>query len=473
MTASDIPAPCDLMIIGGRVLALEEDSGELPGAAVAIDDGVIVAVGDTAEVEARWRPARRIDATGHVVAPGFVDAHVHLGAFLFAGRGYQRADRPSAFSGGGREEVVLPMVVRFCSMPADPSLACAAVRPALAAMLRAGFTGVVDAGGPGVEGVVRAAAELGIRAAVGPSIADVWHGPDGEPHRQADPDQLLKAAQAFVDRHDRAGDGRVRALVSGVETTACSDELLAGIAELGEDRDIPIHLHTNILPAPPDAPSSRYHGVPSIERLGRAGLLTQRFTAMHAGSLTDEEVATLARAGVTVNHNPGGNAMLGFGITAGRAVPRLLAADVPVVLGSDTAPSAVQTPFELIRSALMLHREVAGDDSALTLEQALAMSADGGASLGVPGRLGRVAVGQLADLVLVDTGGAHHLAGEHPVPALALQARPGDVQTVIVAGRVVVECGQLVGVDEAELRAAAHRATSVPLTPARAARRPA
>ena len=461
MTASDSPAGCDLMITGGRVLALDEDSGELPGAAVAIDDGVIVAVGDVAEVEARWRPARRIDATGQVVAPGFVDAHVHLGAFLFAGGAYQRANGPSPFSGGGREEVVLPMVVRFCSMAVDPELARAAVRPALAAMLRAGFTGVVDAGGPGTEGVVHAAAELGIRAAIGPSIADIWHGPNGELQRQADPDRLLKDAQAFVDRYDLVGDGRIRTLVSGVETTACSDALLAGLAALGEDRDIPIHVHTNIVPSPPDEPSSRYHDVHSIERLGRAGLLTPRFTAMHAGCLTDDEVATLGEAGVTVNHNPGGNALLGFGVTAGRAVPRLLAAGVPVVLGSDTAPSAVQTPFELIRAALMLHREVARDDSALTLEQALAISADGGASLGAPGRLGRIAVGQFADLVLVDTSGAHHLASEHPVPALALQARTGDVRTVIVAGRVVVEGGELIDVDEAALRAAAREATSM------------
>ena len=460
MTASDQPTTCDLMITGGRVLALDEDAGELTGVAVAIDDGVIVAVGDQAEVEAHWRPTRRVDATGHVVAPGFVDAHVHLGAFLFAGRPYRRSDQPSPFSGGGSEAVVLPMVVRFCSMQVDPELAYAAVRPALAAMLRAGFTGVVDAGGPGVTGVVQAAAELGIRAAVGPSIADVWHGPDGEMHRQADPDELLKDAQAFVDRYDRAGDGRVRALVSGVETTACSDELLTGLAQLGDDRDVPIHLHTNIAPPPPDAPSTRYHRIPSIERLGDAGLLTRRFTAMHAGSLTDTDVATLAEAGAAVNHNPGGNAMFGFGVTVERALPRLLAAGVPVVLGSDTAPSAVQTPFELIRAALMLHREVARDEAALTLEQSLAMSADGGASLGVPRRLGRIAVGQLADLVLVDTTGTHHLANDHPVPALALRARPGDVRTVIVAGRTVVEDGQLVGVDERDLQAAARRAAS-------------
>ena len=180
---------------------------------------------------------------------------------------------------------------------------------------------------------------------------------------------------------------------------------------------------------------------------------------MHAGSLTDDDIAVFAETGVTVNYNPGGNALCGFGITAGRSVPRLLDAGVPVVLGSDTAPSfAVSTPFDMIHAALMLQRDLAGRDDALSLEQALAMATASGHSLGRPGQLGRVAEGQLADLVLVDTAGPHHLGTDHPVPALALHARTADVAMVIVDGRVVVEHGDLVGVDEAALADSARQA---------------
>ncbi len=449
---------CDLLIGGGRLLDLDAAAGVLDGASIAVLDGMIVAVGPRQDVEAVWAPARRIDATDQVIAPGFVDAHVHLGAFLGAGgQPYAAATGPGPFSGAGRPEVVLPMVARMCSMPVPDELVTAVVRPVLMSMLRSGITSVVDAGSPGVDGLVVAAHELGIRAAIGPSLADLWHDEHGVLVQQADPESLLADAARAIDHYD-TGDGCVRPVVSGVETMACSDELLTGIAALTAARNIPTHVHTHISDNSVRAHDAAF-GRTATQRLTDAGMLTPRCTAMHAGSLTDADIAAFTAAGVTVNHNPVGNAMLGFGITAGGSVPRLLAAGVPVALGSDYAPSAISTPFEMIRATLMLHRDIAALDNAITLEQALAMATgNAGATLGLPGQIGRIAPGQLADLILVDITGPHHLATDHPIPALALHARASDVTTVIVGGYVIVERGQLVGVDEPALAASARQA---------------
>lgn len=449
-------SPCDLLIVGGRILDLDATSGIVGDPAIAVSDGAIAAVGPRADIEATWSSGRRIDAGGHVVGPGFVDAHVHLGAYLSAGHSYEPATGPGPFSGAGKAELVLPMVARFSSMQVPAEIAAAVVRPVFAAMLRAGFTGVVDAGGPGAEGIAQAAAELGIRAAIGPSLADQWHDETGGLTRRADAEHLLGAAEDFVNHHDHLGDGRVRALVSAVEPMACSDELLAGIAELVRKRGLPTHVHSHISDDGVRAHEEAFGRTPT-ERLAGAGLLNDRCTIMHAGSLADDDIRAFAESGATVNHNPTGNALHGFGITRGRSVPRLLDAGVPVVLGSDYAPS-VTNPFELIRAALMLHREVAARDDALTLEQALTMATTGATSLGRPRQLGRIAVGQIADLVIVDTSGPHHLASNHPVPALTLHARADDVTTVIVAGRVLVERRQLVDTDETALVDEAHAA---------------
>ncbi len=442
MTTPPPRQPCDLLITGGRILDL--DAGVVDGAGIAVRDGVIVDVGR--DVGSLWTAARVVDAGGQVVAPGFVEGHVHLGAFLGGGRPYRPSTGPGPFSGAGRVEVVLPLVARMCLMQAPVDLVAAVVRPVIAALLAAGFTSVVDAGGPGVDGVVEAASDLGVRAAIGPSLADMWHDEHGVIVRQADTGQQLDRARAAVERHDGAADGRIRVVVSAVEPTACSDELLAGIAGIAASHDLPTHVHTHISEASVRAHDTAF-GRSATARLLDAGLLRPRCTAMHAGALSDDDVAVFARTGVTVNHNPTGNAMLGFGITAGRSLPRLLAAGVPVVLGSDYAPSTVSTPFELMRAALMLQRDLEARDDALTLEQVLSMATTTGSGMGRPDRLGRVAVGRLADLVLVDTRGPHHLGIDHPVPALALHGRAADVTTVIVGGRIVVDHGELVGID--------------------------
>jgi adenine deaminase len=62
--------PADLVIAGGTIVNVF--SGELVRADIAIADGVIAGVGE-------YREAREtIDASGHVVAPSFIDAHIHI-----------------------------------------------------------------------------------------------------------------------------------------------------------------------------------------------------------------------------------------------------------------------------------------------------------------------------------------------------------------------------------------------------------
>lgn len=197
------------------------------------------------------------------------------------------------------------------------------------------------------------------------------------------------------------------------------------------------------------------HRRPATDRLADAGPLAERATLMHAAAVTDRDVERFAAAGLTVNHNPLGNALLGFGVAHHQAIRRLTAADVPGVLGSDTAPSMLATPFELIRAALTTARDAAADDTALGIEDALRMATNCGAVLGRPGQLGVLTRGRLADLVPIDASGPWHLGDRHPVPTLALRARESDLRTVIVDGKVVVDDGKHCTLDERDVAARA------------------
>lgn len=446
-----MPEPCDLIVNGGTILDLASPGAVLTGHSIVIVGQMIVAV------DGVWRPKRRIDATGMIVSPGFVDAHVHLSAYLGAGRPYVPAAEPGLFSGACRIVEIGEMMVRLMAIPVPDEIAAAVVRPALVAMVRCGITSVVDAGSSAHAGLTAAATDVGIRAAIGPSLADTALAADGSLNLTGDTVALLAHASEFVDAHDNAGDGLVRAMVSAADSISCSDELLAGIATLAAETGTPTHVHSHISTASNRAHLDAY-GRNETRRLADAGMLSDRCTLMHVGVIDDADLDAFVHAGITVNHNPLGNAMLGFGSAPGRSLRRLLDAGVPVVMGSDYSPSMTATPFDMMHAALTVHREIAAADNALTLEEVLAISTNPSVSLGRPGGLGRIAPGQLADLVLVDLTGPHHLGTTHPVPNLALRARPADVHTVVINGRVVLDDRQLVTTDEAAILAEAAEA---------------
>jgi imidazolonepropionase len=58
--------------------AAMDDLSIIPDGATAVEDGRVVAVGPSDEIQARYTAAHVIDAQGKVVLPGFVDPHTHL-----------------------------------------------------------------------------------------------------------------------------------------------------------------------------------------------------------------------------------------------------------------------------------------------------------------------------------------------------------------------------------------------------------
>lgn len=121
-------------------------------------------------------------------------------------------------------------------MPVPAELVAAVVRPVLVAVLRCGIRSVVDARSSGLDGLVVAATDVGIRAAIGPSLADMWHDEHGVLDRRAELDALFAGARDWISAHDNAGDGRMRAVVSMVEIDF-------GTAS---DRSIPALLATSV-----------------------------------------------------------------------------------------------------------------------------------------------------------------------------------------------------------------------------------
>ena len=160
-------------------------------------------------------------------------------------------------------------------------------------------------------------------------------------------------------------------------------------------------------------------------------------------------------AGATAVHNPVSNQYLASGVLH---LEPLLSAGANVALGSDGIAVAGQDMFEAMKAGALMHRVAHLDSTATTVEQFLELAALGGAAMtGVDG--GAIEVGRVADLVVLDVDKIRHTPWNRPVASLVHSGRSSDVDTVVVAGDIIVENGRSTRVDEEEVRAEASEAT--------------
>jgi formimidoylglutamate deiminase len=200
----------------------------------------------------------------------------------------------------------------------------------------------------------------------------------------------------------------------------------------------PLHMHVAEQPAELRACEAEY-GVTPIALLAREGLLSERFTGVHAIHLTADEVAELGRARANVCACPSTERNLGDGIVR---VDELLAAGASISLGSDShAHIGMLEEAQMMEGhlrLLRLRRNVLNAPGGVwpTLLESLASS--GSRSLGLaPSSL---LAGERADFVTLDLNHPT-LLGVNDARVL-MSAPSSSVRDVVVAGRRIVSDGQ-------------------------------
>ena len=445
-----------LLITDGQVLA----AGDAPPAPadVLVDGDRIVAVGPGL---AAPPDATRLDAAGKLVVPGLINAHTHAHNNLIKGV----ADSvtlelflntgPAMYLGRTHEEQYLSALLGAVEMV---KTGCTSAYDLFMALPSPSIESV--------EAVVRAYADAGVRALVAPAVADLlfyeWVPglmdalPDDlrkevERGRPASGPDILKVVREGLLRfHDTAG-GRVRLAVAPTIPAQCTDDFLLASRRLADE--FGAGLHTHLAESKVQALSGRRRYGQSLTRhLHGVGILGPRFTAAHAVWLDADDIALMADTGSSVAHNPASNMKVASGIAP---VAEMLARGVNVALGTDgSGASDNQNMFEALRFAALLSKVRSPDYPGwLTAEQTLRMATTGGAhALGLGDRLGQVAPGYLADLVLVNLDSIYLRPLNHAARQLVFCETGGGVETVLVGGRVVVEGGRVLTVDETQLK---------------------
>lgn len=427
---------CDTLIAPRWCVPVEPRGTVLTGYAVAITDGRITDLLPLAEAREKYQPSQALERGEHLLIPGFVNAHTHAAMALFRGLA---------------DDLPLESWLTDGIWPAEKRWVSAefvrdGTELAIAEMLLGGSTCFSDQYFfPDI--VAEAAVDLHMRAHVSTPVIDyptAWASTTAE--------YLGKASDLVHDRY--VDHPLVSSSFAPHSTSTLSDDSFTELRVLADQLDIriQIHLHES---AQEIANAIATTGKRPFRRLAELGLVNSSLLAVHAVHMDDAEIAEMADKGVAVAHCPKSNLKLASGIAP---VVRFRNAGICTGIGTDGAASnnALDMLSET-RTAALLAKVQTGDAAAINAGDALAMATiDSARALGLAEEIGSIETGKWADLACVDLGTLNSQPVYDPVSQLVYTARAEQVSDVWVAGRHLVEDGQLALISTDNLLARCH-----------------
>lgn len=446
--------PIDLLIKAAHIFTMQGDGvGYLAGGAIAVEQGRIVAVGPQAELAARYQPREVLDAGANAIFPGLIDGHMHTGLAII--RGVAQDTREWIHRGIG---------------PYVPALDAAAMVAgsklnALEAV-RAGTTTLGDYGLSGMLEVCAFYEQLGVRARVTQNISEVppvkhkLKLTDPYPWERERGEQKLAENMELVERFHGAGGGRITVMIAPQAPDMLSVELMEKCRRLAEEHDLGLHMHLAQGPRETIQMQVRY-GKRSIPFMEELGYLDSRLLVAHITEATEDEVALLVERGVSLAACYGSQAIINGQMPPGRLFRQL---GGNVTLGTDQAPgNNCNNIINEMKLAALLSKCRVGDPEVMQAWEVLRMATiEGARAIGLGHEIGSLEPGKWADLIVVDLGALTMMPVitspvRNIVPNLVYAARGDEIQTVVVAGRVIYHQGSFPTVDVERIKAEAQR----------------
>jgi cytosine/adenosine deaminase-related metal-dependent hydrolase len=437
MTTIASVSAANLLIRGGFVLTMDE-AGDLPGADVHVQDGVIRQVGRNLEAPG----AEVIDADGKIVAPGLVDTHWHMWNTLLRGM--------SDGHGPGRVGYFATCVgVGRHFLPGDTY---AGTRLAAAEAVDAGITTVHDwahniRGRDWAEAGLRALGESGLRARFSFGYAT------GHPNDQLmalDDLGAIKADWPSYHAGNRIHLGMAwRGNGGSNPAMRVAPALYRAEIEAARAHGLPVSVHAS-------GPAS---AAGQVRAYAEAGLLGPDLQLVHLNNAGPQEIALAAEAGAPVSVSPWTELQIGYGQPV---TGELLNAGVTVGLSVDTTMlSGNADLFAVMKVTHACANGQARDEFALTPRDVLRLATiEGARSLGLAAVTGSLTPGKRADVIVVSPDSPSLGVLTDPARLLVTAATPRDVELVLVDRRVLKRDGKLTAVDPKEITSAARAALS-------------
>ncbi len=427
-----------MLITNGTLVTWRGDI--LSNHALYVENGVIAALGPTAELERQYPAAERLDAQGQLVMPGNICAHTHFyGAYA---RGMAIPGSPPAD---------FPQILERLWWPLDKALDKDTIRASalvsLVDAIKHGTTTLIDhhASPNYIDGsldvIAAAVDEAGLRAVLCYEVTDR----DGDEKMQAGIAENVRFIEASQQRDRIAGTFGLHAslTLNDHALRACADAVPDGSG---------FHIHVAEHEAD-EEDSLRRSGKRVVDRLHEYGIWGGKTIAAHCVHIDERERAILRETGTWITHQPRSNMNNGVGAAA---IDELLALDMNIALGNDGFSNNMWAEW---KAAYLLHKVIHRDPRRANGADIVRMGVTNNARLAekfFPNtRLGVLDVGASADLIFVDYHPFTPLhAGNLPWHIL-FGFEVSMVTTTIVDGQVLMRDRQLITLDERAIAAEA------------------
>jgi len=375
-----------------------------------------------------------------VLAPGFVNAHMH--AYGVLAHGIPLAHAPTGF---------WPFLEDFWWPKVEDALDHEMIRAATdlqcARMLMSGVTTFYDCleAPHALSGCLATQAEVvrqhGMRAILSFEATERVSSENGE--------LGLQENVEFIQAH--RNDPLISGLMCYHTTFTCSEPFVRRAFELAREHGTLVHAHVSEGTYEPEH-NLRQHGMRTVTYYDHLGVSGPDLLASQCVQLDEAEIALMGERDIRMAHMPLSNCEVGGGIAP---VPELLAQDVTVGLGSD---GYIDDYFEIMRGAFLIHKATHLDPQVMPAQTVWRLATEGGAqALGLD-RVGRIEPGWQADFQLIDAAVPTPLTAENLYDQLLLYRNASNVLATWVAGRLRYQDGKLVDADFQALRAHAAEA---------------
>ncbi len=417
----------DLIVAGDYVVSMDAGGTVIENGAVAIDDGVILALGPATEITAEYTATETLAGDGRVVMPGLVNGHTHAAMTLLRGV----ADDLALME--WLQNYIFPAEVEFV----DAEFVRIGTELACWEMIRGGTTTFVDMYYY-PDTIAEVIDSCGLRALISSTVID-QRSPDAENAA----DSITKGS-GFIERW-LGRNSRITPIFGPHANYTLDAAQLHATREAAMKYGIPISIHVSESQFELQNSQDTY-GMPSIEMLESIGFFDGPTIAAHVVWPTPEEIPILAQREVGVIHNPTSNMKLASGIAP---VTEMLDAGVRVGLGTDgTASNNDLDMWEEMRLAAFLQKVDRMDPTALPASAVLNMATRGGATaIGLGESIGSLEPGKQADLIQVAFDDVHHVPTYNVISHLVYVTDEQDVASVVVDGKVLMRERRILTID--------------------------